>query len=115
MRVAIRHNPSFVAARIFFVRDGYCDREKTSSIKVNAYLGDEPIERFLMKFAVSSVLAMLVEALYNIVDQALIGRGVGYLGNAVSQTAKEQNVFYSVDLDMKCYGTIWQICQNPSE
>lgn len=39
-----------------------------------------PVSRLLMKFAIPSVLSMLVDALYNIVDQIFIGQGVGYLG-----------------------------------
>lgn len=43
-------------------------------------LAIEPISKLLMKFAIPSVLSMLVDALYNIVDQIFIGQGVGYLG-----------------------------------
>lgn len=41
----------------------------------------EPIGRLIVKFAVPSVIALLVNSLYNIVDQIFIGNGVGYLGN----------------------------------
>ena len=37
-----------------------------------------------MKFSVPSVIALLVNSLYNIVDQVFIGRGVGYLGNGAT-------------------------------
>ena len=37
-----------------------------------------------MRFAIPSVVSMLVNALYNIVDQIFIGTGVGYLGNAAT-------------------------------
>lgn len=47
-------------------------------------LGYQPIGRLLLKFAVPSVVSMLVNALYNIVDQIFIGQGVGYLGNAAT-------------------------------
>lgn len=50
-------------------------------------LGYQPIGRLLMKFAVPSVISMLVNALYNIVDQIFIGQGVGYLGNAATTVA----------------------------
>lgn len=39
-------------------------------------LAAEPLGRLLIKFAIPSVLSMLVDALYNIVDQIFIGRGV---------------------------------------
>ena len=44
----------------------------------------EPIGRLIVKFAVSSVIALLVNSLYNIVDQIFIGNGVGYLGNGAT-------------------------------
>lgn len=47
-------------------------------------LAAEPLGRLLIKFAIPSVLSMLVDALYNIVDQIFIGRGVGYLGIAAT-------------------------------
>ena len=45
------------------------------------------IGALLRKFAVPSVIAMLVSALYNIVDQIFIGQGVGMLGNAATNVA----------------------------
>lgn len=50
-------------------------------------LGYQPINRLLMRFAIPSVISMLVNALYNIVDQIFIGQGVGYLGNAATTVA----------------------------
>lgn len=44
----------------------------------------EPIGRLIVKFAVLSVIALLVNSLYNIVDQIFIGWGVGYLGNGAT-------------------------------
>ena len=50
-------------------------------------LGSQPINRLLVRFAVPSIIAMLVSALYNIVDQFYIGRSVGILGNAATNVA----------------------------
>ena len=50
-------------------------------------LGVEPVNRLLMRFAIPSIIAMLVSALYNIVDQFFIGRSVGILGNAATNVA----------------------------
>lgn len=50
-------------------------------------LGTEKISRLLIKFAIPSVIGMVVNALYNIVDQVFIGWGVGYLGNAATNVA----------------------------
>lgn len=50
-------------------------------------LGFERIHVLLRKFAVPSVIAMLVSSLYNVVDQIFIGWGVGPLGNAATNVA----------------------------
>lgn len=44
----------------------------------------EPVGRLILRFAVPSVIALLVNSLYNIVDQIFIGWGVGYLGNGAT-------------------------------
>lgn len=44
----------------------------------------EPVGRLLVKFAVPCVISLLVNSLYNIVDQIFIGWGVGYLGNGAT-------------------------------
>lgn len=50
-------------------------------------LGYRPVGKLLRQFALPSVISMLVNALYNIVDQIFIGQGVGYLGNAATTVA----------------------------
>lgn len=50
-------------------------------------LGYAPIGKLLMQFALPSVVAMVINAIYNIVDQIFIGQGVGYLGNAATTIA----------------------------
>ena len=47
-------------------------------------LGSEPVSSLLRRFAIPSVIAMLVSALYNMVDQLFIGHSIGVLGNAAS-------------------------------
>ncbi|MCP9468246.1 MAG: MATE family efflux transporter, partial [Candidatus Granulicatella sp. P6S_S16_bin.50.1] len=37
--------------------------------------------------AIPAIVANVVNALYNIVDQIFIGQGVGYLGNAATNIA----------------------------
>lgn len=54
--------------------------------KINP-LGSAPVAELLKKFAIPSIVAMLVSALYNIVDQFFIGRSVGTLGNAATNVA----------------------------
>ncbi|MCR5196572.1 MAG: MATE family efflux transporter [Pseudobutyrivibrio sp.] len=47
-------------------------------------LGTEPIGKLLRKFAIPSIIAMLVGSLYNMVDQLFIGNFVGPLGNGAT-------------------------------
>lgn len=47
-------------------------------------LGTERIGKLIITFAVPSIISMVVNALYNIVDQIFIGQGVGYLGNGAT-------------------------------
>lgn len=53
----------------------------------NNPLGTERVGSLMVKFAVPSIIAMLVGALYNIVDQLFIGQAVGTLGNAATNIA----------------------------
>ena len=50
-------------------------------------LGTQPVGKLMAKFAVPSIIAMLVGALYNIVDQLFIGQAVGPDGNAATNIA----------------------------
>jgi len=50
-------------------------------------LKEESVNKLLLKFAVPSIIAMLVSSLYNIVDQIFIGQKVGELGNAATNIA----------------------------
>ena len=50
-------------------------------------LGYEPVGGLMRRFALPSIVAMLVSAIYNIVDQLFIGHCVGTLGNAATNVA----------------------------
>ena len=50
-------------------------------------LGYEKISSLVRKMAIPAIVANVVNALYNIVDQIFIGQGVGYLGNAATNIA----------------------------
>lgn len=54
---------------------------------IDSPLGTAPVGELLRKFAVPSIIAMLVGALYNIVDQFFIGQKIGELGNAATNVA----------------------------
>lgn len=47
-------------------------------------LGHDKINKLLMSFAIPCVISMLINSVYNIVDQIFIGKGVGTLGNAAT-------------------------------
>lgn len=47
-------------------------------------LGKEKINKLLVAFAIPCIISMLINSVYNIVDQIFIGQGVGYVGNAAT-------------------------------
>ena len=47
-------------------------------------LGKEKIGKLIRKFSIPCIISMLVNSLYNIVDQIFIGQGVGFLGNGAT-------------------------------
>ena len=49
--------------------------------------GTESIPKLLVSLAVPAIIANLVNALYNIVDQIFIGQKIGFLGNAATNVA----------------------------
>ena len=50
-------------------------------------LGFEKESKLLKELAIPCIISMLVSALYNIVDQFFIGRGIGITGNAATNVA----------------------------
>lgn len=47
-------------------------------------LGIKPIPQLALRFGIPSIISMLVNSIYNLVDQIFIGQKVGYLGNAAT-------------------------------
>lgn len=47
-------------------------------------LGTHSIPKLLITFSIPCIISMLINAVYNMVDQIFIGQGVGYLGNAAT-------------------------------
>ena len=43
-------------------------------------LGEAPINKLLIQFAIPSIVSTLIGSLYNMVDQMFIGQRIGYLG-----------------------------------
>ena len=53
-------------------------------LNTEAELGSAPLMPLIAKYAIPSIVSMLVGALYNLTDQIFIGRIVGVVGNAAS-------------------------------
>ena len=47
-------------------------------------LGEDKISKLLLAFSIPCIISMIVNSIYNIVDQIFIGQGVGYVGNAAT-------------------------------
>lgn len=54
-----------------------------SAVRKNP-LGTERVGKLMVRFAVPSIISIVVNSLYNMVDQIFIGQSVGYLGNAAT-------------------------------
>ena len=56
---------------------------QTTALKANPP-GSEKVGVLLRKYAIPSIISLIINSLYNIVDQIFIGHGVGYLGNGAT-------------------------------
>ncbi|MCD8096734.1 MAG: hypothetical protein LUE31_01590 [Lachnospiraceae bacterium] len=64
-------------------------------------LGTRPLSWLIPHYAIPATVALVVNALYNIVDQIFIGQSVGYLGNAAT------NVINPLMVIMLAVATLW--------
>lgn len=64
---------------------GRCMVEKTQT--VDSPLATEPISKLLIRYSVPTTLTLMVNYLYNIVDQIFVGRGAGITGMAAVNVA----------------------------
>ncbi|MGN1156754.1 MAG: MATE family efflux transporter, partial [Agathobacter sp.] len=56
-------------------------------------LGVMPVGKLVFKYALPGTIALVVNALYNIIDQIFVGRGVGYLGNGATNVVFPMMIF----------------------
>lgn len=56
----------------------------SSEVAVKNPLGTERVGKLMVRYAIPSIISIVVNSLYNMVDQIFIGQGVGYLGNAAT-------------------------------
>lgn len=83
----------------------------------NSFLGEAPIGKLMVKFAVPSIISMLIAALYNMVDQIYIGHGIGYLGNSATSVVYPLTVItlaIALLFGSGC-GAYFSICQGSKE
>lgn len=66
-------------------------QDKTKQLEQALISG--PVSKTILFYAVPSVVSLVVNGLYNIVDQIFIGRGVGYMGNSATNVIFPLTVF----------------------
>ena len=92
---------------------------KTMSLaQSSAYLGEEKINKLMMKFSLPCIMSLLVSSLYNIVDQIFIGNSeLSTLGNAA--TGVVFPVFIIAQAFAWCFGdgcaAFLNICQGKND
>lgn len=65
---------------------------KLNMKKEENILGNESIKKLMIKFSIPCVISLLVNSLYNMVDQIFIGHGVGYLANGATNVVFPLNM-----------------------
>ncbi len=60
------------------------EKERRKLEKEENILGTEKIGKLIRKFSIPCIISLVVNSLYNMVDQIFIGWGVGYLGNGAT-------------------------------
>ena len=66
---------------------GSVKKMEEKNIKQENPLGYAPLGGLMRKFAIPSIISMLVNSLYNMTDQIFIGHKIGMLGNAATNVA----------------------------
>ncbi|MCD8042226.1 MAG: MATE family efflux transporter [Tannerellaceae bacterium] len=64
-------------------------------------LGTDSLGKLMSHYAIPATVALVVNALYNIVDQIFIGQSVGYLGNAAT------NIINPIMVTMLAIAMLW--------
>lgn len=77
---------------------------QTATKKQNI-LGTAPVSGLICKFAIPSIISLLINAIYNITDQVFIGNVVGMLGNAATNVAFPSVTFTGAFAQLAGVGT----------
>lgn len=73
---------------------------KNNLVSAADTLGTEKISRLIVRFALPTVISLVINSLYNMVDQVFIGQDVGYLGNAATNVILPLNTMHMAILMM---------------
>lgn len=74
-------------------------------MKKEINLGKDNINKLLLSFAIPCVISMLINSVYNIVDQIFIGKGVGTVGNAATNVIFPLIIIYGAIASLIGNGT----------
>ncbi len=77
-------------------------RNKEKKWNKKIYLEKKKNRKLILKFSIPCIVSMLVNSLYNIVDQIFIGQGVGTLGNGATNV-----VFPLVMIGLAFFSYVW--------
>ena len=72
----------------------------------NQYMAEESIGKLMLRFSIPCIMSLLVSALYNIVDQIFIGRGIGFVGNGATNVAQNRYNQCSKKKKLEAKGTL---------
>lgn len=67
--------------------------EKSEMSQLEQALASGPVGKTILFYAIPAVIFLVVNSLYNIVDQIFIGQGIGYLGNSATNVIFPLTVF----------------------
>ena len=69
------------------------NQEKSEVSQLEQALASGPVGKTILFYAIPSVVSLVVNGLYNIVDQIFIGQGIGYLWNSATNVIFPLTVF----------------------
>lgn len=72
----------------------------SQTVSNSSSLGTERIGKLMIRFAIPTIISLVINSLYNMVDQVFIGQGVGYLGNAATNVILPINTLHMAILMM---------------
>ena len=81
------HQEEISGGQVFYYKGSDKGKKLAEILQKLSIIHIFPVGKLLGQFALPAIISMLVNAVYNIVDQIFIGQGIGYLGNAATTIA----------------------------